>query len=268
MTGLGGAQNGALKTMDDMEKKIVLALALTVAIVVFLSVYWLSEPRRMAAASEEFRTQAVERGAELYAEHCALCHGDRGQGVPNLGSALNSRAFLEGADDAALGDVISDGRPNTSMPAFGEARGGPLRDVQVKDLVAFIRNWEATAPELPTATPTAAATTTPTAAPEAPAATTMPGETPTVAPLVVAGDAARGAELYTAQCAACHGSEGQGGTVAKEPLNSPEYFVTHSDEEIHKAITEGIPGTIMPAYGDKLTLDDIADIIAFFRSWQ
>ena len=96
----------------------------------------------------------------------------------------------------------------------------------------------------------------------------MPGETPTVAPLVVAGDAARGAELYTAQCAACHGSEGQGGPVAKEALNSPDYLAAHSDEEIRQAIASGIPGTAMSAYGDILTLDDIRDIIAFFRSWR
>jgi cytochrome c oxidase cbb3-type subunit 3 len=255
--------------MADMEKKIILALALTVAIVVFLSVYWMNEPRRMAAAREGFRIQAVERGAELYAANCASCHGDNGQGVPKVGPILNSKNFLEAADDDTIFGIIRDGVPNTAMPAYGEAKGGPLRDSQVKDLVVFIRNWEAAAPELPTATPTATATTTPTTgAPEAPATTSQPGKTPTVALPVVAGDAAKGAELYAAHCVACHGSGGQGGPVAKAPLNSPDYLAAHSDEEIQRAIAEGIPGTTMPTYDDILTLGEIRDIIAFFRSWQ
>lgn len=255
--------------MADMERKIILALALTVAIVVFLSVYWLNEPNRMAAASEEFRMQAVQRGAKLYAANCASCHGDKGQGVPNVGPILNSKNFLEATDDDTIFGIVRDGVPDTAMPAYGEAKGGPLHDSQVKDLVVFIRNWEATAPELPTATPTATATTTPTtAAPEAPAATAPPGKTPTIVPPVVAGDAARGADLYAANCAACHGSEGQGGPVAKEPLNSPDYLATHSDEEVRQAIASGIPGTAMVAFEDRLTDQEIADIIAFFRSWR
>jgi mono/diheme cytochrome c family protein len=182
---------------------------------------------------------------------------------------LNSKNFLEAADDDTIFGIIRDGVPDTAMPAYGETKGGALRSSEIKDLVVFIRNWEATAPELPTATPTVAATATPTmAAPEAPTATPLPEKTPTVAPPVVAGDAAKGAELYAARCAACHGSEGQGGPVAKEPLNSPEYLATHSDEEIRQTVISGIPGTAMPAYGDILTLDDIKDILAFFRSWQ
>ncbi|MFB0537109.1 MAG: c-type cytochrome, partial [Anaerolineae bacterium] len=66
-----------------MERKIILGWGLTLVIAIFVLVYWLNEPHRMAVASEEFRLEAVRRGAELYADQCASCHGDEGQGIAN-----------------------------------------------------------------------------------------------------------------------------------------------------------------------------------------
>lgn len=69
-------------------------------------------------------------------------------------------------------------------------------------------------------------------------------------------------------CAACHGDQGQGTAIAKEPLNSPEFLKSRSDDDLRQATADGIPDTAMPSYSDKLSTVDIADIIAFFRSWQ
>ena len=94
---------------------------------------------------------------------------------------------------------------------------------------------------------------------------------PTVAPTEVvplAGDATKGATLYATHCAACHGDQGQGTAIAKEPLNSAEFLADSSDDDLRQAIADGISGTAMPSYGNKLSTDDMADIIAFFRSWQ
>ncbi len=55
--------------MSDIDRKIALALFSTLVIAVFSLVYWLNEPTRMAAASEEFRLRAVAQGGELYAEN-------------------------------------------------------------------------------------------------------------------------------------------------------------------------------------------------------
>jgi hypothetical protein len=51
-------------------------------------------------------------------------------------------------------------------------------------------------------------------------------------------------------------------------MNSPEFLTSRSDDDLHQAIADGIPDTTMPSYSDKLSAEDIADIIAFFRSWQ
>ncbi|TEU16395.1 MAG: cytochrome c, partial [Anaerolineales bacterium] len=63
-----------------------------------------------------------------------------------------------------------------------------------------------------------------------------------------------------------HGSEGQGGAVAKEPLNSAEFLDSRSDDDLRQATSDGV-GTAMPGFGGTLTAQEIADIVAFFRSW-
>jgi len=114
--------------------------------------------------------------------------------------------------------------------------------------------------------PTAAPTPSPTEGP-----TPTSAALPTAAPAEVvpaAGNVANGATLYASHCAACHGDQGQGTAIAKEPLNTAEFLISRSDDDLRQAIADGIPDTTMPAYSGKLSAADIEDIIAFFRSWQ
>jgi mono/diheme cytochrome c family protein len=110
-----------------------------------------------------------------------------------------------------------------------------------------------------------AAASQPTEAPVSP--TEEPTTAPTEAPSA-ASDATKGVTLYATHCAACHGDQGQGTAIAKEPLNSATFLVSRSDEDLRQAIADGVPGTTMPSYSNKLSSKDIADIIALFRSWQ
>jgi mono/diheme cytochrome c family protein len=86
---------------------------------------------------------------------------------------------------------------------------------------------------------------------------------------------ARGADLYAARCAECHGAIGYGdGTEGLGLVPSPAlltYLVQRpmaGDEYLLWAITEGGDtfGTEMPAYKNALIEDDIWSIIAFMRS--
>ena len=126
--------------MSDVEKKIALALVSTLVLAGLLLVVLVREPARMAASQEEFRLKDVEHGGELFAEDCAMCHGAEGQGLPRIGSVLNSKTLLTSVDDAALHDATRDGRPNSGMPAFGEDHGGPLNEHEISQLTAFMRN--------------------------------------------------------------------------------------------------------------------------------
>jgi len=84
----------------------------------------------------------ARRGAELYAQQCAICHGEGGQGLdaspaaPHGAPSLNNPVFLEAASDGFIRYAIAKGRRGTAMPAFE----GTLTEQQIDDLVAFIRS--------------------------------------------------------------------------------------------------------------------------------
>ncbi len=131
-----------------MEKKIFFAMILTIAIASFLTVYWLLEPRRVKVEAERMRAQAAQKGKPLYLTHCAGCHGETG-GPQKRVRAINSKNYLEAVDDTLLYKIIERGIPRTGMVALGDKEGGPLNPEQIRQLVAFLRGWEKTAPLLP-----------------------------------------------------------------------------------------------------------------------
>ena len=89
---------------------------------------------------------AVSAGQTIFQNNCTLCHGDSGQGTPGR-PALNDKHFLDTTNDDVIFSVISSGVPNTEMPAWNQAHGGPLTDEDVQNVVAFLRSWQPTAPD-------------------------------------------------------------------------------------------------------------------------
>ncbi len=53
--------------------------------------------------------------------------------------------------------------------------------------------------------------------------------------------------LYRRNCAGCHGADGRLG--AGRSLNDPIYLALVSPDRLRKIIGEGVPGTLMPAFG-------------------
>ncbi|MEM8683602.1 MAG: c-type cytochrome [Pseudomonadota bacterium] len=76
----------------------------------------------------------TEVGREVYAEHCASCHGESGEG--GTGTALGNPAMLSLTTDAFLKYAIEHGRDGTDMPAFGEA----LSAEEINGVTAFLRS--------------------------------------------------------------------------------------------------------------------------------
>jgi mono/diheme cytochrome c family protein len=134
------------------EKKILIAMILTVAIATLLTAYWLLEPHRVKVEAEKMRSEAAEKGKGLYMTHCARCHGETGGPQKGI-RAINSKNYLKAVDDSILYKIIERGIPRTGMVALGDKEGGPLNQEQINQLVAFIRNWEKTAPTLPEEAP-------------------------------------------------------------------------------------------------------------------
>ena len=64
------------------------------------------------------------------------------------------------------------------------------------------------------------------------------------------------ATLYRQNCSACHGDQGMNGP--SYPLANPTYQSLVDEQELHKTVANGLPGTLMPAFAisDGGTLTD------------
>jgi mono/diheme cytochrome c family protein len=84
------------------------------------------------------------------------------------------------------------------------------------------------------------------------------------------GDAALGAPVYLQSCTPCHGIEGQG--VDAPPLRNSQYVQTAGDGAVLDTISNGQPGTEMPAWlqanGGPLTEAQINNVVAFLHTLQ
>lgn len=72
----------------------------------------------------------------LYAQNCAACHGPTGAGT-TVAPPLNSAELHTRLDDDAIRATISNGRPGTAMPVWGNI----LSAAQIDTLVELIRYW-------------------------------------------------------------------------------------------------------------------------------
>jgi cytochrome c oxidase cbb3-type subunit 3/ubiquinol-cytochrome c reductase cytochrome c subunit len=176
------------------------------------------------------------RGQQLYTRMCAVCHGSEGQGyAADQAPALSRPRFLESATDEYIRKAIADGRRGTTMSAWSIFRSGPLREVDISAIVAFIRTWQ-----------------------HEPHAALDDSTT--------SGDAARGGEVFDRECTRCHGPRGVGGPYVH--VGGPELLATASNGFLRDAIVDGRPGTAMPSFKRGLGETGIEDVIALLRSWQ
>jgi mono/diheme cytochrome c family protein len=81
---------------------------------------------------------------------------------------------------------------------------------------------------------------------------------------------ARGEKLFAAQCASCHGKQGEGDIGPA--LNAKKFLSSTDDGQIFGIASSGIPGTAMPAWaqehGGPFTAEQIHDVVAFIRHWE
>jgi mono/diheme cytochrome c family protein len=131
------------------------------------------------------------------------------------------------------------------MPAFAQAKGGPLTEQEIDDIAAYILSWQERVEPAPT----------PTLVPITPI--------PKVAG--VSGDPTAGAQVFARECRLCHGEQGEGGVGASlsGPINSaqPAAF-------LRQVINDGIEGSPMPGFRGALGGDEVENVVAFVLSWD
>jgi mono/diheme cytochrome c family protein len=277
-----------------MTTRVVAGTIFIVLTAILLAYVAVNEPVRMENFTAAYAARSVENGAALFENNCVTCHGDQGQGIPGVAPTLNHKALFDGTRMEEIGysgtvedfvrGTISSGRPIPSagtsytqrMPTWSQRFGGPMRDDQIDALVAFVMNWEATAPD--TAAP---------ATPTGPAVgTDINAELP-------AGDAASGEALTVSLgCVACHVTatvgpawladadpDGQGiGTRAEARYQAADYTgnATSAAQYLHESVvlpndylTPGFAAGLMPqTYGDTLSAQNLADIIAYLQTLE
>jgi len=126
-------------------------------LVVFLAIfataaYTLWDPDRASEAEDRQLSSLVERGAYLFSQNCASCHGDAGEGgaaanrlraAPALttwgkytGDDYDEQAFA--TDYRLIYYTIVCGRVGKVMPVWGQSQGGTLNEEQIRQLTTLI----------------------------------------------------------------------------------------------------------------------------------
>ena len=90
----------------------------------------------LAFTQRQTDAEAAERGAAVFAENCAACHGEAGEGIPDMGGpALNDMIWLYGGEPEQITAQIY--RPRLgAMPAWQ----GRLDDTTIKMLTVYVHS--------------------------------------------------------------------------------------------------------------------------------
>jgi mono/diheme cytochrome c family protein len=202
------------------------------------AVFQLSEQTRVEREAAELHEEKVRRGAAKYVANCARCHEDDGSGS-ELAPSLNDIVFLSTVSNEFLQHTITEGRPRTIMPAWGQDEGGSLTDQDIEEVVTFIRNWENPVVEM--------------------------GRTLTASGLP-ADSLEGGRESFLWYCAECHGDEGQiPNGVDDIVANSPERLRNRTEAEQREQVLFG--GAEMPGLSNLLSPAELEGIMKLINSW-
>lgn len=170
---------------------------------------------------------AREAGKSAFGDNCATCHGSGGQGAKGYPN-LNDDVWLWGGKLEDIKQTLTVGirspHPDTrqsQMPAFG--RDGILKPAEIDDLTDYVLNLSGQA-----ANQTAVQ---------------------------------RAAELWTNNCASCHGADGKGMREFGAPnLTDREWLYGGTKADIRNQIVNARAG-VMPNWGarlDPMTIDALA----------
>lgn len=174
----------------------------------------------------------IARGEDLFGARCALCHGEAGRGVSQDVAPDAYGPSLVGVGPASVDFMIRTGRMPLEDPD-ARLRHGPqqVTDEERRALVAYVSSL-------------------------------APGEGPEIPEIDGWEDAdlSRGLELFTSNCAACHGPTAAGIAVGQDDVSSTLDVATPL--EIAQAIRTG-PG-VMPVFGEEaMPQEELEAVVAW-----
>jgi DMSO reductase family type II enzyme heme b subunit len=238
--------------------------------------------RKDIAQNPASREKHLAAGAAVYIRNCMYCHGDALNGQGHFAHGFNPPPadFVGPNTIAQLSEGyvfwrIAKGGPglpkestpwNSAMPAWEDR----LTEEQIWQVTYYlyettghpppVRGGHATGPARSSLVASAAGALAPRSA--------------------VAQDAAAGKPVYETRCAGCHGSSGKGdGPAAELLLPRPRDFTAGKykfrstasplalDQDILRMISDGMPGTSMPAWGAFLPDKDRQALVAYLKTF-
>jgi cytochrome c oxidase cbb3-type subunit III len=231
LPGLTGATKGALgwSSRGELEKAMQADAARKEPILAAIAI----TPIEQLPGKPELMQAAIQGGAAAFKTHCVQCHGSGAAGSPGYPN-LNDDDWLWGGDLKAIEQTITHGIRNPDvaethsslMPAFG--RDGILAPPQVQDIVSHVR--------------------------------------------VISGQekastaSGRGAALFEANCAVCHGPAGHGMREFGAPNLADGIWLYGGDRAaLAKTITDSRKG-VMPAWNGVLSPVTIRMLAAYVHA--
>ncbi|HZZ63963.1 MAG TPA: c-type cytochrome [Candidatus Baltobacteraceae bacterium] len=169
---------------------------------------------------------AIAQGSQLYAVHCATCHGvtlqGSSQGPPLITVPARNVDFM-----------LQTGRMPAAIPFEQEEHRVPsFPPAQIAALVAFVASKSSAEKTLP---------------------------------VVGAGDAKKGREVFAENCEQCHAATGHGDSVGYQDV-APE-LMDDTPREIAEAVRMG--PDVMPKFGPKIIADQrLNDLVAYIQFLQ
>ena len=193
--------------------------------------------------SEPIAPNQVLAFATLYAENCAGCHGAEGRGGASI--ALNNPVYLAIVDETTMRNVVGNGVPKTSMPAFAQSAGGMLTNQQIEVIVTgMLSRWSRKG--------------------------ILDGANPPSYVAKGSGNADHGKLAFATYCASCHGSEGQG-TAKGSAVTDGSFLALVSDQGLRTIVIAGKPEMGAPDWrgnvpGKPMSEQEITDVVAWLAS--
>ena len=210
---------------------------------------------------------AIEAGAPVYLQHCAMCHGDGGNGDGDVAvgiatqgvkvARLNDLDRMSKLSREDLLKVVRNGGAHTGRSNFMPAWADSLDETQLNNVVEFIASLASTNPAIPLAT---------------------------LAHYLQAppGVAAEGRSRFLHHCAACHGNEGKGNGpfatrlaamanhAVPRDLTDGSYMSGIKDEKLYATISLGgghfKKAVQMPAWNLTMTPAQMKNLVAYVRT--
>lgn len=196
-----------------------------------------------AASAQDASEASVVRGAGIYGDLCASCHGRYGRGDGPLAGNLEV-ALPDFSDSAWLAfrsdDQIVKGLRGASHGPMAVA--SVLDEASLRDAIAYIRRLS------------------------------VPGKRVSLL---------QGRDIYNAACYACHGVNGDGKGPATlnfpdpqpRDFTSPDFAIEGREEEVARVISLGAEAAFhgspyMVDWGSRLSPEQIRDVVEYLKTFR